>query len=58
MMNRTIFPMAPERINVNEEMLSPFQLEIRNKYNIKVGVTNKLIPNLLPKRIMLFIIEI
>ena len=52
------FPMAPERINVNEEMLSPFQLEIKNKYNIKVGVTNKLIPNLLPKRIMLFIIEI
>ena len=50
--------MAPERINVNEEMLSPFQLEIKNKYNIKVGVTNKLISNLLPKRIMLFIIEI
>ena len=52
------FPVAPERVNVNEEILSPFQLEIKVKCNIKVGVTNKLIPNLLPKRIMLFIIEI
>ena len=31
-------------------MLSPYQLEIKNKYNIKVGATNKLIPNLYPKK--------
>ena len=30
-------------------MLSPFQLEIKNKYGIKVGITNKLVPDLLPK---------
>ena len=40
--------MAPEKIK--EEKLSPIQLEIKDKYDIKVGVTNKLIPNLLPKR--------
>ena len=43
-------PMAPEKIKVLEQMLSPYQLEIKNKYNIKVGVTNKLIPNLYPKK--------
>ena len=32
-----------------EKMLSPFQLEIKNKYGIKVGITNKLVPDLLPK---------
>ena len=44
------FPMAPEKIKVSEKMLSPFQLEIKNKYGIKVGITNKLVPNLLPKK--------
>ena len=44
------FPMAPEKIKVSEKMLSPFQLEIKNKYGIKVGITNKLAPNLLPKK--------
>ena len=43
-------PMAPEKIKVTEEMLSPIQLEIKNNYDIKVGTTNKLIPNLLPKK--------
>ena len=31
-------------------MLSPYQFEIKNKYNIKLGFTNKLIPNLYPKK--------
>ena len=44
------FPMTPEKIKVSEEMLSSFQLKINNKYDIKVGVTNNLIPNLLPKK--------
>ena len=43
------FPMAPEKIKVSEKMLAPFQLEIKNKYGIKVGITNKLVPNILPK---------
>ena len=43
-------PMAPEKIKVTEEMLSPIQLEMKNKYDIKEGTTNKLIPNLTPKK--------
>ena len=43
-------PIAPEKIKVIEEMLSPYQFEIKNKYNIKLGVTNKLIPNLYQKK--------
>ena len=50
--------MAPEKIKIKDEMLSLIQLEIKNKYGIKVGITNKLVPNLMPKKIMLFIIEI
>ena len=42
--------MAPEKSKVEEKMLSPIQLEIKNEYDIKVGSTNKLIPNLLPKK--------
>ena len=34
----------------SEEMLSPIRLEIKNKYDIKAGGTNKLIPYLLPKK--------
>ena len=41
--------MTPEKIKVKEEMLSPDQLEMKNKYDIKVGGINKLIPNLLSK---------
>ena len=43
-------PMAPEKIKVLEEMVAPIQLEIKNNYDFKVGITNKLIPNLLPKK--------
>ena len=40
------YPVAPERITVNEEMLSKYCKEIANKYKIKVGLVNKLIPTL------------
>ena len=43
-------PMAPEKIKIKDEMLSPIQLEIKNECDIKVGITNKLIPNLMPKK--------
>ena len=33
-------PMTPEKIKVSEKMLAPIQLEIKNKYDIKVGITN------------------
>ena len=42
--------MAPEKIKVTQEMLSLIQLEIKRKYDIKVGSINKLIRNLLPKK--------
>ena len=40
------YPVAPERITVNEEMLSKYCKEIANKYKINVGLVNKLIPTL------------
>ena len=43
-------PMAPEKIKIKDEMLSPIQFEIKNECGIKVGITNKLIPNLMPKK--------
>ena len=43
-------PMAPEKINVTEEMLSPLQLEIKNNYIIKTGDIKKLTPNLMSKK--------
>ena len=47
--NHTDFPMAPEKIKIKEEMLSPYCLGTKEENNIKVGVCNKLIPNLMPK---------
>ena len=44
------FPMAPEKIKTKEELLSPYCLEIKKEYNIKVGIVNKLIPNLMSKK--------
>ena len=44
------FPMVPEESKTKEKMLSSIQLEIKNKYGIKVGITNKLVPNLIPKK--------
>ena len=44
------YPMAPEKIKIKDEMSSPYCLEIKNKYDIKSGGINKLVPNLLPKK--------
>ena len=44
------YPMAPEKIKIKDEMLYTYWLEIKNKYDIKLGGINKLAPNLLPKR--------
>ena len=46
--------MAPEKIKVTEEILSPIQLKIKNEYHTKVGSTNKLMPNLLQKKNYIF----
>ena len=43
------FPMAPEKIKVKEEMLSPYSRENAKKFDIKTGTINKLVPNLMAK---------
>ena len=44
------YPVAPGKIRIEDYMLSPYQLKIKNKYDIKSGDINKLVPNLLPKK--------
>ena len=45
------YPMAPEKIKIEDDMLSPYCSEIKRKYDIKSGEINKLVPNLIPKNI-------
>ena len=40
------FPLAPEYVHVNEDMLSNYSEQIRQKYNITIGQVHKLIPTL------------
>ena len=40
------YPLAPEKLKVSSDMLSKYSSDIVNKYGIKVGEVNKLIPNL------------
>ena len=39
-------PLAPEKLEISHNMLSNYQWNIANKYDIKIGPVNKLIPNL------------
>ena len=39
-------PLAPEKIEIKESMLSNYCKEIAKKYNISVGVVKKLVPSL------------
>ena len=41
------YPMAPEKIKLEDDMLSPYCLEVKQKYDIKLGDANKLAPNLM-----------
>ena len=41
-----IYPLAPEKLAVFNDMLSAYCKKIANKYDIKVGDVKKLIPNL------------
>ena len=43
------FPMAPEKIKVKQEILSPYSRENANKFDIRTGTINKLVPNLMAK---------
>ena len=39
-------PLAPEKLVINHNMLSNYCSSIANKYDIKIGGVNKLVPNL------------
>ena len=43
------YPLRPEHISINYDMLSDYCKNIVDKYNIKVGGVKKLIPNLYDK---------
>ena len=42
--------MAPEKIKIKTEWLSPYSSENANKFDIKTGNINNLVPNLMPKK--------
>ena len=41
-----VYPLAPEKLVVTNDMLSKYCKEIADEYDIKVGDVKKLIPNL------------
>ena len=43
------YPLASEKIKIEDQMLSPFSLKIKKKHNIKTGSINKLASNLMAK---------
>ena len=40
------YPLAPEKLEITQNLLSKYCLSIANKYGIKIGGVNKLVPNL------------
>ena len=44
------YPMAPEKIKKEDDILSPYCSEIKKEYDIKTGGINKLAPNLMSKK--------
>ena len=40
------YPLAPNKIEIKREMLSDYQLKIDDLYNIHIGNTKKLVPNI------------
>ena len=52
------YPLAPEKLDISQNMLSKYYFGIAIKIGIKIGGVNKLVPNLRNKKIMLFITEI
>ena len=45
------YPLAPEKLEITQNMLSKYCSDITYKYGIKVGGVNKLVPNLRNKKI-------
>ena len=52
------YPLATGKINITKEWLSKYCLKIANAYNIITGTVKKLVPNLMKKKKMWFVIEI
>ena len=54
------YPLAQEKLEISQNMLSKYCFNIANKYGIKIGGVNKLVPNLgnKSKYVMFFITEI
>ena len=52
------YPLAPERLEISQDMLPKYCSDIADKYGIKIGGVNKLVPNLRNKKNMSFITEI
>ena len=52
------YPLAPEKLEISQNMLSKYCSDIADKHEIKIGGVNKLVPNLRNKKCMLFITEI
>ena len=44
------YPVAPEKLNVSNNMLSGYCKKIAEKYNISIGLVRKLVPTLKDKR--------
>ena len=45
------YSLAPEKLEITQNMLSKYCSDIANKYEIKIGGVNKLVPNLRNKKI-------
>ena len=44
------YPIAPEKVNLSNDMLSAYCKKIAEKYNISIGLVSKLIPTLRNKK--------
>ena len=40
------YPLAPEKLEISHDVFSNYCCNITNKYDIKIGGVNKLVPNL------------
>ena len=49
------YPLTPEKLEISHNMFSNYCSSIANKYDIKIGGVNKLVPNLGNKKLVLII---
>ena len=45
------YPLAPDKTEIKREMLSDYQLNITDIYNIPIGNVKKIVPNVLRKKV-------